>query len=321
MIALHARARKENAVTAMLCLRYCRPSTMPGIAICGTAALLLLACGRCLSADEKPGNAEPPAKAETLAPPATLKPADADGDGKVTRAEWGALMQRFSRLDANHDAAVDLAELQADAGTSETPIVLAAADTDGDGKLTRAEWTRLAKAFRKLDANHDAALDLPELEAVAATTAEAVKVARAMPSLNGLWRGWIVEGRGENPNAGELELELAITGNRIAGREIKPQEAVSQAARPSASATPDLGIGTFVVTGNGRGGFFDAMYLSGPHSGQTCLGIYRLEGDVFYWCATNRSGQRPDIFSSGNGCYLMIMHRVTTAPVAAATVK
>lgn len=310
----------KNAVTAMLCLRYCRPSAMLGIAICGAAPVLLLACGRCWAADEKPGHVEPPAKAEKTEPRPTLKPADGDGDGRVSRAEWGRLMQRFSRLDANHDAAVDLSELQADAETADAPIVLKAADADGDGKLTRAEWKRLAQGFGRLDGNHDGSLDLPELEAAAKATDELVRAVRAMPSLDGLWRGWIVEGRGENPNGGMMQLELAITGNRIAGREIKLLEGGSQPAGASANSVPDLGVGTLVTTGNGRGGFFDAMYLTGPHSGQTCLGIYRLEGDVLHWCATNRSGQRPDIFSSGNGCYLMIMHRTPAATVAA-TVK
>ncbi|HEY5314027.1 MAG TPA: EF-hand domain-containing protein [Pirellulales bacterium] len=297
----------DSPLTAMARHPYYRPSVLLGVAIYGAAAVLLLACGRCWAANEKVD------QAETAEPRVTLKPADADGDGQVTRAEWGRLMQRFSRLDANHDGAIDRAELQADAKTSESPILLPAADTDGDGQLSRAEWKRLAQGFRRFDGNHDGALDLPELEAVAAATADIVQAVRAMPSLNGLWRGWIVEGRGENPNAGMLHMELAITGNRIAGREVKPLEGDAPLAVRGANATPDLGIGTFVTTRNGRGGFFDAMYLSGPHSGQTCLGLYRLEGDVLYWCATNRSGQRPDIFSSGNGCYLMILHRTPAA--------
>lgn len=244
---------------------------------------------------------------------ATLKPADADGDGRVTRAEWGQLMQRFGKLDVNHDAAVSLAELQAAAESSDTPVVFSLADADGDGKLVRGEWKRMAQSFRRLDGDHNGTLELPELEAAAAQTAEVIRAVRAIPKLDGLWQGWIVDGRGEIPNAGIMQIELAISGSAIAGREIKP---LRPGASPMAGAVPDLGVGTLVMTGNGRIGMLDAMYTSGPHSGQVCLGIFRREADVLYWCASNRSGYRPDVFATGSGCWLMILHRQPDAKTA-----
>lgn len=245
----------------------------------------------------------------------TLAPADADGDGKVTRAEWGGLMQRFSQLDANHDGGVDRPELLSADASAEFPVLLKLADADGDGKLTRAEWKRMAQSFRRLDANHDSVLELDELTSVAAATAAAAKAIRNAPTLNGVWHGWIVEGRGENPNAG-TEIELLISGANIAGREVKPAlpgtSMASQMAGLQSGPAPDLGVGTLTMTGNGSFGLLDAMYTAGPHAGRVCLGMYRLEGDVLYWCVSNRTGQRPDFFATANGCWLMILRRQTS---------
>jgi Ca2+-binding EF-hand superfamily protein len=243
---------------------------------------------------------------EAAQTPASLQPADADGDGKITRAEWGRLMQGFSKLDANEDGAIDLAEMQTAAQTSDTPLLMTLADASGDGKVTRTEWTKLAQRFRRMDTNKDGALDLAEVQAVTNAIAEASKKAgpaKPIPVTPTLWRGWIVDGQGENPNGGMAQIELSFVGNRIAGRDVGP----------TGDSPPNLGIGAYTMTGNGRAGYMDALYIDGPHAGRLCLGMYRMEGDALHWCVSNRTDTRPESFATGNGFYLMIMHRLPAA--------
>lgn len=246
-----------------------------------------------------PCSASAQAPAEKAAASATLKPIDDDGDGKVTRAEWSRFVQSFTRYDLDKDAAVSLAELQTAAETQDVPLILQPADANRDGKLTRTEWSRMAQSFKQIDANRDGTIELAELQAAIDAQVEAAKLVGVAP-ITGLWRGWIVDGRGENPNGGMSQIELAITADRIAGREVGKQ----------GNSPPDLGVGSYSQTGNVQGGYLDALYIDGPHSGQLCLGVFRLEKDVLYWCASNRTGTRPNEFITGNGFWLMILRRV-----------
>jgi uncharacterized protein (TIGR03067 family) len=232
----------------------------------------------------------------------TLRPADADGDDKITRTEWNVFTQAFHRLDANKNETIDLAELLPpnDAATG-SPLILGAFDADGDRNLSRAEWGRMTRAFAGLDVDGSRTLTANEFQTAIEALKEARKPGGASSSTPGLWRGHIVDGRGQNPNSG-TPIELLISGNRIAGRELHGQ----------ADSTPNLGIGTFVMTGSTKSGFFDAQYTDGPQAGQICLGIFRMEGDTLYWCASNRAGYRPDEFATGSGCWLMILRRVET---------
>lgn len=248
------------------------------------------------------------APASESKPTVTLRPADADGDGVITKAEWTRMAQSFSRLDANRDGAVDLAELQAAAGDgTSVPAFFAVADTDANGKLVRAEWSKLVLSFARWDTNKDGALVAAEIPQPVGTStkdsATAASTAAPSPIDKGpqLWRGWIVDGRGETPDSGQMQIELYIEGNRIVGREV------------GAEASPyrqGLGAGTFLMTGNGKQGNLDAMYTEGPHSGQTCLGIFQMEGDRLRWCASNRDGYRPQEFATGSGCWLMLLQKV-----------
>jgi len=248
-----------------------------------------------------PGSASPQTPAEPAKPAVTLKPVDDDGDGKVTRAEWSRFVQSFSKYDVDKDAAVDVAELRQAAATTDVPLILEPADMNGDGKVNRAEWSRMAQSFKQIDANRDGTFDLAELQAALDAKAEAAKLVGVAP-ITGLWRGWLVDGRGENPNGGTMQIELAITADRIAGREVGPK----------GDSPPDLGVGSYSQTGNVRGGYLDALYIGGPHAGQLCLGIFRLENDVLYWCASNRTGTRPNEFITGSGFWYMILRRVPT---------
>jgi Ca2+-binding EF-hand superfamily protein len=117
-----------------------------------------------------------------------FKAVDANGDGKVTKAEIEAALSRrasdaenllkqrqkadFDKLDTNHDGQLSLAEYEA--ATSLKPREGAAdlrikqLDTNKDGILTAAEFRSQALAeFDKLDKNKDGSLSVQERIAAA----------------------------------------------------------------------------------------------------------------------------------------------------------
>lgn len=116
--------------------------------------------------------------------------------------------------------------------------------------------------------------------------------------LEGVWRGWVVDGRGENPNAGHVQMELRIEGNRMTAREIGAR-----------GRDDGLGDGTFVIANSGRSGNLDATGTSGRHDGVEYLGVFELEGDTLRWCVGNRGRPRPREMASGRGNYLMILRK------------
>ncbi|MGB7480195.1 MAG: EF-hand domain-containing protein [Burkholderiaceae bacterium] len=116
---------------------------------------------------------------------AKLKAADTDGDGAISKAEAQAaglngLVQHFDQLDANHDGKIDQNEMRAAAKarhqamragrTAKFDARFKAADTDGDGALSKAEaqaagMQKIVARFDQLDANHDGKLTREELRA------------------------------------------------------------------------------------------------------------------------------------------------------------
>lgn len=191
-------------------------------------------------------------------------------------------------------------------------------DENGDGRLTRTEWNRLTQLWTRLDANRDGRLDPAELETLSVMAAserrspDGPATATVPPDapaadrreaggdpLEGVWRGWVVRGRGEDPNSGEMEIELTIRGNRIDARELGTRRA------PEGG----LGSGVFTRTGNARSGTLDAEQTSGPETGRRYQGIYELEGETLKWCVTGRNRQRPAVLATDRGNYLMILRR------------
>lgn len=101
---------------------------------------------------------------------AEFKALDADGDGKLTKAEVAAARGKPMLLlmaDANKDGVVTKEELaKAFAGRSGavSERVFAALDADKDGKISAAEWQAAGeRRFARLDRNKDGVVTLNEL--------------------------------------------------------------------------------------------------------------------------------------------------------------
>ncbi len=113
---------------------------------------------------------------------------DADHDGFIEKSEaTGRVAKNFDAIDTDHDGKLSPDELRAalkmaagKAKTAPAPAQAAAPehgapergakakmsamDTDGDGRISYAEFTAREKAlFDKLDANHDGYLDASEM--------------------------------------------------------------------------------------------------------------------------------------------------------------
>jgi uncharacterized protein (TIGR03067 family) len=215
--------------------------------------------------------------------------ADANGDGKISRAEWSKLTQSFSQLDTDKDNSLDQTEL---AATQAAELLTQLADASGDKKVARVEWGKLAQSFARLDTNKDNNVDEAELKAAAEAAVTAASGSASLPAAKTgpvLWRGNI-EGRGQ--------IELLVNGTYVVGRDINRD-----------GSSDSLGAGTITMTGDGKSGNMDALYTEGQNRGQLCMGIYRLEGDKLTWCVNNRGG-RPQGFQGGNGNWLLTLTRV-----------
>jgi len=110
-------------------------------------------------------------------PMARMKAADTNGDGMISRDEAKALpriAKHFDEIDANHDGQLTADELRAfhqkmhEARMAKGAERLKKLDTDGDGRISRAEAQaapRLAARFDDLDTNKDGFLTHDELKA------------------------------------------------------------------------------------------------------------------------------------------------------------
>lgn len=94
-------------------------------------------------------------------PMAGMARADANMDGKISRAEADAqASQRFDRLDLNHDGFLTPDEM---AGPGAR--MMARADADHDGKLSRSEYlVQAGNRFDRIDADRDGQISAAEMK-------------------------------------------------------------------------------------------------------------------------------------------------------------
>lgn len=258
--------------------------------------------------------------------------ADKPATGSISRDEFQRVFEKH-RGGAGGNAGPRNSETspaQSRPTESGFPPILHVLDSNSDQRLTKTELNRLSQLFDRLDANKDGALDAEELRAAerladdpargestsgpTPNSGSSENRSRSLPArpapnspprgnaeasrIGGVWRGWVVRGRGENPNEGEMEVELTIEGNRITGRELGTQRAPG-----------GLGGGTFTMTGNGNSGNLDADGNAGPQDGRQFMGIYELQGDTLRWCVSNRGRQRPTAMATDRGNYLLILRK------------
>lgn len=112
----------------------------------------------------------------------------------------------------------------------------------------------------------------------------------------GIWKGYTVEGRGENPDRGPVKLELRITEKTIKGLEFKGTNVV------------DHGEGAYVLDLSKENKILDASKTNERGRAQNFVGIYQLEGDTLKWCVSPQK-VRPETFETKKGQFLLILKR------------
>jgi len=114
--------------------------------------------------------------------------------------------------------------------------------------------------------------------------------------LAGKWKGFVVEGKGENPNKGPVNIELTITSQTMKGTQYQGKEVVEH------------GEGTYVITLDKSPKILDASKPRGKNNKDEWLGIYSLDGDALKWCV--RKKDRPTEFETKEKAFLLIVKRV-----------
>jgi uncharacterized protein (TIGR03067 family) len=115
--------------------------------------------------------------------------------------------------------------------------------------------------------------------------------------LQGVWRGWVVDGKGENPDRGPLNLEVTITADKISARNLQDKG-------------KNMGEGTYRLDPTKRIKEIDATGVVLPAvRAKTYAGIYQIDGDTLRWCVDNQGKTRPTEFASRKGQFLLVLKR------------
>lgn len=93
--------------------------------------------------------------------PARFRTLDHDNDGRLSRSEWHAAAELFTRADRNRDNFLSASEFTADADDDREDQFVDL-DDNRDGRVTRAEWHGSPAVFDALDANRDGVLTRAE---------------------------------------------------------------------------------------------------------------------------------------------------------------
>jgi uncharacterized protein (TIGR03067 family) len=115
------------------------------------------------------------------------------------------------------------------------------------------------------------------------------------PNLDGVWRGFVVYGKGEQSNRGTVHLELTIQGNHIRAQRLEPQRS-------------SLGQGVYKIT-SGRPQVMDATEQGTRGKPKTYLGICTFAPDTIKWCVATPNNPRPTSFESKGQQFLLILKR------------
>lgn len=86
---------------------------------------------------------------------------DHNNDGRLSRSEWHADAELFSRIDRNRDNTISAVEFKG-GEDDDREDRFADLDTNRDGRVTRAEWHGSSAVFDALDANRDGVLTRAE---------------------------------------------------------------------------------------------------------------------------------------------------------------
>lgn len=230
---------------------------------------------------------ESPSESDEESLPPLLARLDGNSDGRLTRAELQRLTQLFERLDANKDGALSVAEIQ---------DIESVPNSDNKSPAETKTPARGSRPTPKTAETSTPKTGSRTGNRPTTGTGSTPGAGQTLPT--GVWRGWVVNGRGENPNSGQMEIELTVEGNRIIGRELGTQRAPG-----------GLGGGTFTISGDGKSGNLDAEGNSGQQDGRSFMGIYEFDGETLRWCVANRGRTRPQVMATDRGNYLMVLRQ------------
>jgi uncharacterized protein (TIGR03067 family) len=115
----------------------------------------------------------------------------------------------------------------------------------------------------------------------------------AGPDLNGVWQGFVVDGKGERADRGNVHLELKIKGNRITAKRLDGQSL-------------PITQGTYKLL---EGGQIDALGPARRGRPQPYQGICQLSAEEIRWCVSTPGNPRPADFETKGQQFLLILKR------------